>query len=141
MKTLYNKHHMFFHSCNQQSLMLILIKFITVILLNLTHCMSNAYLRLQNKCCFWNLGLFRGLLMLLPYELFIMTCRLILHCGHCWLSFFGLLGIDASAQTGSHEMTIPNDVSTLKSLFLSLLPVKFEACLHTINSNKRTKKS
>lgn len=66
------------------------------------------------------------------------ACRLILHSGHCWLSFLCLLGIDASAQTGSHEMTIPNDVSTSKSLFLSLLPVKVEACLHTLNSNKRT---
>lgn len=66
------------------------------------------------------------------------ACRLSLHCDHCWLSFFGLLGIDASAQTGSHEMTIPNDVSTSKSLSLSLSPVKVEASLHTINSNKRT---
>ena len=33
--------------------------------------------------------------------------------------FISLSGIDASAQTSSHEMTIPNDVSASKSQFLT----------------------
>ncbi len=44
-------------------------------------------------------------------------------------------GIDASAQTSSHEMTIPNDVSTSKSQFLSLKHLKlrhlFTSSIHS----------
>ncbi len=42
--------------------------------------------------------------------------------------FFVFSGIDASAQTSSHEMTIPNDVSALKSQVLSLLNSLFFWC-------------